>query len=178
MKRRARGDKFAQPAQLFWNTGRDRPAYEVVSETAAGKDLFQPIVGRGSAYADLDGDGDLDLVLCANNGPPLVLRNDADLKHHWLRLYLVGDGKRSNASAIGATVTVEAGGKKLTRYVPGARGYLSQCEFPLTIGLGAIDKVDRVVVKWPGKDAGQEEFAIDGLNRAVEIKQGAGKGSR
>jgi len=172
------GDKFAQPAQLFWNTGRDRPVYELVTEAAAGPALFQPIVGRGSAYADLDGDGDLDVILCANNGPPLILRNDSDLKHHWLRLNLVGDGKRSNVSAIGATVIVEAGGKKLTRFVAGARGYLSQSEFPITIGLGATDKVDRVIVKWPGKDAGEEEFAITGVDQIVDIKQGAGKEPR
>jgi hypothetical protein len=172
------GDKFAQPAQLFWNTGRDRPAFEHVTETAAGPALFQPIVGRGSAYADLDGDGDLDVILCANNGPPVILRNDSDLKHHWLRLNLIGDGKRSNVSTIGATVIVEAGGKTMTRFVTGARGYLSQSEFPVTIGLGTMDKVDRVIVKWPGKDAGDEEFAVEGVDRVMDIKQGGGKGLR
>jgi len=178
IERTRAADKYAQPAQLFWNTGRDKQAFELVTESSAGPALFQPIVGRGSAYADLDGDGDLDVILAANNGPPLILRNDSDLKHHWLRLNLIGDGKRSNVSAIGATIIVEAGGKKLTRYVAGARGYLSQSEFPVTIGLGAIDKVDRVIVKWPGKDAGEEEFVVPGVDRAVEVKQGAGKNGR
>ncbi|HKA06063.1 MAG TPA: ASPIC/UnbV domain-containing protein, partial [Gemmataceae bacterium] len=171
-------DKFAQAAQLFWNTGRDRPAFELVTEAAAGPAIFQPIVGRGSAYADLDGDGDLDVILCANNGPPLILRNDCTLKHHWLRLNLIGDGKRSNVSAIGATVIVQVDGKTLTRFVAGARGYLSQSELPVTIGLGTADRVERVTVKWPGKEGGEEEFAVEGVDRVVELKQGNGKSGR
>jgi hypothetical protein len=172
------GQQYPQPAQLFWNTGLDRPVFEPATEASAGKDLFQPIVGRGSAFADLDGDGDLDVVLCSNNGPPIILRNDCNLKHHWLRLHLVGDGKTSNRSAIGATVIVEAGGKKMTRTVAGARGYLSQSEFPITLGLAATDKVDRVLVKWPGKEMMEEEFAVAGVDRMLELKQGAGKPAR
>jgi enediyne biosynthesis protein E4 len=169
------GNKYAQPAQLYWNTGREKPAFEPVTEATAGKDLFRPIVGRGSAFADLDGDGKLDVVLCANNGPPIVLRNDTDVKHHWLRLNLTGDGVHSNRSAIGATVLVEAGGRALTRMVVGGRGYLSQSELPVTIGLGDTDKVDRLVVKWPGKDLMEEVFPVPGVDRTLGLSQGEGQ---
>jgi hypothetical protein len=70
-------------------------------------------------------------------------------------------------------VIVEAGGKTMTRFVTGARGYLSQSEFPVTIGLGTTDKVNRVLVKWPGKDAGEEEFA--GGGRISGWSQGRGR---
>lgn len=169
------GDRFAQAAQLYWNTGREKPAFEPVTEATAGKDLFRPIVGRGSAFADLDGDGKLDVVLCANNGPPIILRNDTDLKHHWVRLNLVGDGVHANRSAIGATVIVEAGGNTLTRMVVGGRGYLSQSELPVTIGLGKADKVDRLLVKWPGKDLMEEIFPVPAIDRTIDLKQGEGQ---
>src|SRR5689334_2077119 len=63
--------KYRQPAQLFWNHG---TGFSVVPPANAGTDLFKPIAGRGSAYADIDGDGDLDVVLAQVNGPPLLLR--------------------------------------------------------------------------------------------------------
>jgi hypothetical protein len=146
--------QYAQPAQLFWNTGDERPVYEPVPADRAGSDLFKPIVGRGSAYLDYDGDGDLDVVLVGNGGPALLLRNENKLGHKWVRLHLEGDGTKVNRSAIGAEVTVEAGGRVMRRTVAGARGYLSQSEFPVTVGLGATAKVDKVTVRWPGKDAG------------------------
>ena len=170
------GQHFAQPAQLFWNTGQASPQFEPVTAADAGEDLFRPMVGRGSAFADIDGDGDLDLVLTANGGPPRLLRNDCALGHHWIRLTLSGDGKASNRSAIGAQVTVEAGGKTYRRQVTGGRGYLSQSELPLTIGLGGATKVDRVTVRWPGKDAGTEVWADLPTDRPHELKQGEGKG--
>jgi enediyne biosynthesis protein E4 len=142
---------YAQRPQLFWNTG---TRFEEVTARDAGPDLFKPLVGRGCAYADLDGDGKLDVILTANGGPARVLRNEGGAGNHWLRLKLVGDGKRSNTSAIGAQVTLEAGGQVQQREVCSARGYMSQSELVLTFGLGKETKVDRVTIRWPGKDAG------------------------
>jgi enediyne biosynthesis protein E4 len=67
---------------------RARPSSSVDAETTG--DLARPIVGRGSAYADIDGDGDLDVVLLQTGGPPLLLENDQELGHHWLRVDLEG----------------------------------------------------------------------------------------
>jgi hypothetical protein len=160
---------YEQPAQLFWNTGR---RFEEVTAADAGADLFVPLVGRGCAYGDLDGDGDLDVVLTGNGGAARMLRNDQQTGHHWVRLVLEGDGRRSNRSAIGAHVTLEAGGKVQQREVASSRGYLSQSELPLTFGLGPATRVDRVTVRWPGRDVG-EPLVLEGLevDRVHTIRQ-------
>jgi hypothetical protein len=164
--------RYDQPAQLFWNTGQSNPLFEPVTAEAAGPDLFEPMVGRGAAYLDYDGDGDLDVVLVANGGPARLLRNDNDLGNKWVRLVLEGDGKKSNRSAIGAELTIEAGGQTYRRHVAGARGYLSQSELPVTVGLGQAEKIDKVTVRWPGKDAGEEIWTNLGANRTYELRQG------
>ena len=137
--------RYRQPAQLFWNNG---SSFSVVPPDRAGSDLFQPIVGRGSAFADVDGDGDLDVVLTQVNGPPLLLRNDQALGHHWLRLKLVGT--RANRDAIGAWIQVRLGNQTLSRQVMPTRSYLSQSELPVTIGLGTADHFDALEILWPG----------------------------
>ncbi len=148
------GSDYRQPAQLFWNTGDRHIGFTPVGKEEAGADLFRPIVGRGGAFGDLDNDGRLDLVLLANNGEALVLHNEGETGHHYLRLVLEGDGRRSNRSAIGARVTVEAGGLEQQRTVTGGRGYLSQSELPLTFGLGERATIDRVTIHWPGRNGG------------------------
>ena len=115
----------------------------------------------------MDGDGDLDVVLTQTGGPPLLLRNDQTLGHHWLRLKLVGT--RSNRDAIGAWVKVSAGGVTQVRQVMPTRSYLSQSELPLTFGLGKELKVDDVEITWPGghrQNLGS--IAVDRMHRVEE----------
>jgi hypothetical protein len=161
---------YAQPVQLFWNTGA-RPAFVPVQAAQAGGDLFRPLVGRGCAYADINGDGYLDLVLMENGGPARLLRNEGGTANNWVRLTLEGDGENSNRSAIGAQVTVEAGGLVQRREVLSGRSYLSQCELPLTFGLGKAAKVDRVTVRWPGRNAGKQVLTGLQVNRVHVIRQ-------
>jgi enediyne biosynthesis protein E4 len=143
-----KSQSYRQPAQLFWNTGAKSGAtFVAVDEQHAGKDLFKPLVGRASAFADIDGDGDLDVVLTQAGGAPLLLRNDQQLKHHWLRVKLIGT--RSNHSAIGAKVVAKVGGQTLIREVNSARSYLSASELPITFGLGTATKVDSLEITWP-----------------------------
>ncbi len=168
------GQSYLQSAQLFWNCADKDCIYEEVKEKQCGPDLFKPIVGRGSAFADMDGDGDLDVVLTNNNGEPLLLRNDLRLGNHWLRLLLLGDGQSSNRSAIGAKIVVEANGQKWVRMVCGARGYLSQSEFPVTFGLGKIDQIDEVKIYWPGKSAKAESWRGLKVDQLHRLSQGTG----
>ena len=142
-------EQYLQPAQLFWNRGDSKEmGFVPVPPEKCGRDLFKPIAGRGAAFADIDGDGDLDVVLTQVGGPPLLLRNDQNLGHHWLRLKLIGT--KSNRDAIGAWIKVRVGGRTLSRQVMPTRSYLSQCELPVTIGLGSADKVESVEIAWPG----------------------------
>lgn len=161
---------YKQPAQLFWNTGQRR-TFEPMTATEAGPDLFAPQVGRGSAYADIDGDGDLDVVLTANGGAARLLRNEGGTGHHWIRFQLIGDGKRSNASAIGARVVLHAGGKTQERRVTSARGYLSQSELPLTFGLGTTDRVERVEIHWPGTGTTPHILENPAVDRVHVVRQ-------
>ena len=164
----------AQAASLFWNTGDAVRVFEPVTAASAGPDLFRPVVGRGLAVADFDADGDEDVVITANGGPPLLLRNDQQLGHRWVRLLVRGDGVRSSRDAFGAEVTVTAGGRTLKRWVAGGRGYLGQSEPVLTVGLGPATTVEAVTVRWPGKDAGVEGWKDLAVGRTHELKQGTG----
>lgn len=173
------GQQYAQPVQLFWNAGDPARVFEPVTAEASGNALFRPLVGRGCSYLDYDGDGDLDIVLVENNGPARLLRNDTKLGNKFVRLSLVGDGKASNASAIGAEITIEAGGKTYHREVAGARGYLSQSELPVTIGLGPTETIDKVTVRWPGINAGQPQIWTNlKANTAYTLHQGKAEASK
>ncbi len=117
------GETHPQAAQLFWNAG--EPGFEPVTAERVGPDLFRPLVGRGCAVFDFDGDGDLDVVLVANGGPARLLRNDEGVNRS-LRLDVPP----------GSEVTVEVGGTVRRVYAAPARGYLSQSEGVVTVGLG------------------------------------------
>ncbi|MHB1423741.1 MAG: CRTAC1 family protein [Gemmataceae bacterium] len=162
--------RYKQPVQLFWS--KPEEGFEPVTEKYAGPDLFQPLVGRGCAYADLDGDGDLDVILVGNGGPALVLRNDNKLGHHWIRFQLQGDGVHSNRSAIGARIVLETKDGEQRREIAAARGYLSQSELVATFGLGKTDRIERVTIHWPGKDGGTTVVENPAIDKQHTIEQG------
>jgi hypothetical protein len=139
------GQQYAQPPQLFRGCDCEPPLALVPPETLG--DLGAPAVARGAAYADVDVDGDLDVIVTQVAGPPRLLRNDQALGHHWLRLRLRGAG--GNRDAIGARVLVRAGGVVQERDVMPARSYLSQVELPVTFGLGGAEAVESIEVRWP-----------------------------
>jgi hypothetical protein len=162
--------EYAQAPQYFWNAGTSGSS-ELVALKASevGEGALKKMVGRAAAYGDLDGDGDVDIVLVSNGGPARVLRNDQKLENNWLRLRLEGTGK-SNRDAAGALVTVKAGGVTHRRYVTATRSYLSQCELVLTIGLGKIQMVDEIIVNWP--DGQTETLAGLEINHLHQLRQG------
>lgn len=156
---------YAQPAQLFWNCGTDcRTRFIPVAEIGA---LSTPMVGRGAAYADIDADGDLDIVVTQNGRRAMLFRNDQQTGHHWLRVVL--EGTRSNRDAIGSIVELTAGGITQRRNVMPTRSYLSQVELPVTFGLGSASRVDALRIIWP--DGQQQELAVEHLDTTLTVLQ-------
>ena len=167
---------YRQPPQLFWNCGSGcRSTFVAVPADTLG-DFSTPMVGRGASYADIDGDGDLDVLITQNGGPARLLRNDQALDHHWLRVKLQGDGDRVNRDAIGAWVEVVYQGltQRLIqrRQVMPTRSYLSQVELPITFGLGAAASVEKVRVHWP--DGSVQEVLEPPVDATLVIERGRG----
>ncbi|MCP4505077.1 MAG: CRTAC1 family protein, partial [Fuerstiella sp.] len=160
---------YEQPPQLLWNCGADYDnEFMVVPEEKVGADFTKRMVGRGATRADIDGDGDLDVLLLASGSTPRLLRNDQQTDNHWLRLHLTGS--KSNRSAIGATARVTLPDDTvLTCTVMPTCSYQSQVELPLTFGLGDNENVKSVVVTWPdGKTTGVSVTAVDQLIEVAE----------
>jgi enediyne biosynthesis protein E4 len=135
---------YRQAPVLYRNAGDGR--FVPLGERSG--DLAKPLVARGAAYADLDGDGDLDVVLVENGGPARVYLNPTNAPSGSVRLRLVGAGG-SNRDAIGARVIAHVGGRTLAQQVSGGQSYLSASEKTLTFGLGGAAKIDALEIRWP-----------------------------
>jgi hypothetical protein len=102
---------------------------------------------RGATAADMDDDGDQDLVVMGLNGPPHLLRNDGGNRNRWIRVDVRReDGRRL---AVGARVEVEANGITRIDDIQPIRGYLAQGDPRAHFGLGTAERADRVTVRWP-----------------------------
>lgn len=140
-----REQTFAQGPQLFLGDGSG--GFDNAS-TAVGDDFGEPLVGRGIAHADIDLDGDLDLLVTVNGGAPRLFRNDL-AGASGIRVLL--EGTAPNRDALGALVTVHAEGRSQRRFVATGSSYLSQSSLrPLLFGVGESPAADSLQVRWPG----------------------------
>jgi hypothetical protein len=160
--------KYAQPALLYRNDGAMK--YAEVSDAAG--DLKGDRCCRGAGFADYDEDGDVDVAVMQMDLPTLLYRNETAATGHFVKIQV--EGTTCNRDAFGARVTVEAGGQRSTRWVQSSGSFISQNDPRAHVGLGAIDKVDRITVRWPG---GKEEVVAGPLaaDRTYVIQEGSGK---
>ncbi|HUR55341.1 MAG TPA: CRTAC1 family protein [Gemmataceae bacterium] len=142
-----------QEGQLFLGDGKGR--FREVSDKA-GSYFREKLIGRGLAVCDFDNDGRPDLAFSHNAGPLKLLRNATENGNRSLRLELVGDGKKSNRNAVGAKIEIDAGGRKLVRWIHGGGSYLSASDRRQCVGLGTAAKADVVTVTWPS--GAKQEF--------------------
>jgi enediyne biosynthesis protein E4 len=162
--------RYAQPAGAYHNLG-DRKFEDVSAKL--GRALQKPVVARGMAYADIDNDGDLDLVITANNGPARLLRNENGNQNDVLRVKLIGT--KSNRDAIGARITLTAAnGLSETRMVKSGSSYLSQSELTVTFGLGKPGSAKglRLDIVWPS--GRKESLSAIKSNQLLTIQEGKG----
>jgi hypothetical protein len=137
------GDKYLQRTLFYRNSGSAR-FIDLTDQAGPALQTLRP--ARGMAAGDLDGDGHPEIVIVNMNERPSLLKNTAPRANALLvRLR----GTRSNRNAIGARVTLEAGGRTQMQDVVSGGSYYSQSDLALHFGLGAALVVDRLVVRWP-----------------------------
>ena len=135
---------YEQAPQLFWNAGFDYDTEFIrMDENNLGEEFFVPLVGRGATYADIDADGDLDVLITTSGGKPRLLRNDQELGNAWLRIEL--RGTIDNKQGIGATVTLRHAQGVQRRVMMPSKSYLSQTEMVLLL---ASVKIRRKWSSW------------------------------
>lgn len=135
---------YPQPPHLFHNRGNKQFA-EITQ--LAGPSMKIPRVARGAAYADIDNDGDLDVLVTANGGPAVLWQNDGGNANRYLRIKAVGT--RSNRDGIGAVVRLKLPSGTLWQQVKSGSSYCSQNELPVTFGLGKTAQIPTLEVVWP-----------------------------
>ena len=131
---------YAQPNQLFLSNSGINFVESVDAAIANQK------VSRGTAFGDIDNDGDIDIVVSNLKDAPTLLRNDSNTTSRWLSIKLIGT--HCNRDAIGARVTVVSGDLTQIREVKSGSGYLSQNDLRLHFGLGNATRVDKLTVRW------------------------------
>ena len=161
-------ERYRNPRLVYRNLGGG--VFEDVS-AIAGPGVAEKKSSRGAAFGDFDNDGDIDVLIMNMGEAPSLLRNDLKSGNHWLKVEL--QGTKSNRSAIGAIVHVEAGALKLTDLVLSQSSYLSHNDSRLHFGLGSETSASKIVVRWP--NGAVESFPGAAASKLVRLVEGSGQ---
>jgi enediyne biosynthesis protein E4 len=173
-------ESYRNPRLIYRNLGDGR--FEDVS-AQGGPALADRKSSRGAAFGDFDNDGDIDVLVMNMGETPSLLRNELPASigpgrsggsGHWIQLKL--EGAKSNRSAIGALVRIEAAGQIQTKPVLSQSSYLSQNDLRLHFGLGRATRIDRMTVRWPSGLV--EEFPGVAADAVLLLVEGSGTSKR
>jgi hypothetical protein len=159
---------YAEPAHLFRNLGGGK-FQEVTARMGAA--FAAPRVARGAAYADIDNDGFLDVLVTTNAGPAILFHSEGGANHS-VRLKLVGT--KSNRDGIGSVVRVLSNNNRdaQMKMLRSGSSYLSQSELVLTFGLAAQSKADRIEIQWPSGQV--DRLSNIDAGQTVTVQEGKG----
>jgi hypothetical protein len=160
--------KYKEPLLLFRNEGK---SFRNMAEFA-GPAFSDSFAARGMALGDFNNDGALDILVAVNNGPPLLLKNNATKGNHWLGIRLMA--KKCNPDAIGAQITWQAGDLRRRRLKTAGGSYLSSHDPREVLGIGPHPKIDRLEIRWPQPSGKVESFADVKADRYITIVEGMG----
>jgi hypothetical protein len=157
---------YAEPPHVFRNLSGGK---FVETTQSLGSTFASPKVARGAAYADIDNDGALDVLMTTNGGRAYLFHNEG-VTNRSLRIKL--EGTKSNRDGIGAVITEVSGGDKQTKMVRSGSSYLSQSELIATFGLGQKTKADSIEIQWP---SGQTDKLTNvNAGQTVTVQEGKG----
>jgi hypothetical protein len=159
---------YETPRLVFRNLGNG--TFEEVSQLC-GAAVNDRHSSRGCAFGDFNNDGSVDVLILNMSEPPSLLLNQNHSGNHWLSVKLVG--VQSNRSALGARITLSAGGRRQVREVMGASSYLSQNDLRQHFGLGRSGKVDAIEVRWPS--GLMQRYANLEADQFITLREGDGK---
>jgi len=163
------GVTYAERPFLMWNDGKGK-----FTERGCGEPFRRALVGRGSAVADYDNDGNIDIAV-SNSGGPLELMRNGGRRGGWVGLAL--RGRKSNRQGIGARVTLETEKGRQVREVKAGDSYLSSSDPRVHFGLGTATSIHRVVIRWPSGIVQEVRDVKRGRNQTieepVEVRSGA-----
>jgi hypothetical protein len=166
VEKRMQDVTYREPLLLIRNSGSGLKNVSAESGPIFSKNL----AARGLALGDFDNDGSVDVLVAQNDGAPLLLRNYAGRRNHWLGVRLIG--RIANIDAIGAKLSYQSGDLLRHHWKVGGGSYLSAHDPRIVLGLGQRTKIDWMEVKWPNPSVKTERFTDLPIDRYITIVEG------
>jgi hypothetical protein len=162
------GSNYEEPRLFYHNNGNG--TFNEIS-ASAGPGMTTPSSSRGLAIGDFWNDGKLSVVVSNMNAPPSLLINQVKNGNHWVAIKT--EGVKSNRDGLGARIRVKAGARVLVDEVRSGSSYISNNDRRVHFGLGSVGQIDWIEIRWPSGLT--EMFEKAGVDRILELKEGAGK---